>query len=197
MVASERRESAFSRIWCDFASGHLAGIVDPMTVMDVLQERSWRFPVGVSVFVVGFGSPLWIPLVARSSMSAESKALLSALLAVGIPELLSLAAVAIMGRAGFERAKRALFRLLARFEPSERVSRVRHRVGLVLFSVPLVVGWIAPYVGYLVPAFEAHRLFMAASLDLLLVSSLFVLGGEFWDKLRALFVHDANAVFHE
>jgi hypothetical protein len=29
--------------------------------------------------------------------------------------------------------------------------------------------------------------------DVLLVSSLFVLGGEFWDKLRALFVHDARA----
>jgi hypothetical protein len=28
--------------------------------------------------------------------------------------------------------------------------------------------------------------------DLLLISSLFVLGGDFWDKLRALFVHGAK-----
>jgi hypothetical protein len=28
-----------------------------------------------------------------------------------------------------------------------------------------------------------------------LLISLFVLGGDFWDKLRALFVHSARAVF--
>ena len=31
--------------------------------------------------------------------------------------------------------------------------------------------------------------------DLLLLTSLFVLGGDFWDKLRALFFHQAKAVF--
>jgi hypothetical protein len=30
-----------------------------------------------------------------------------------------------------------------------------------------------------------------------LLISLFVLGGDFWDKLRALFVHGARAVFPE
>ena len=29
------------------------------------------------------------------------------------------------------------------------------------------------------------------------IASLFVLGGDFWDKLRALFVRDAKAVFPE
>jgi hypothetical protein len=29
--------------------------------------------------------------------------------------------------------------------------------------------------------------------DVLLISSLFVLGGDFWDKVRALFVYDAKA----
>jgi len=31
--------------------------------------------------------------------------------------------------------------------------------------------------------------------DVMLIASLFVLGGNFWDKLRALFVRDALAVF--
>ena len=29
----------------------------------------------------------------------------------------------------------------------------------------------------------------------MLIVSVFVLGGDFWDKLRALFVHGARAVF--
>jgi hypothetical protein len=32
-------------------------------------------------------------------------------------------------------------------------------------------------------------------LDLVTLVSLFVLGGDFWDKVRALFLHDARAVF--
>lgn len=33
--------------------------------------------------------------------------------------------------------------------------------------------------------------------DALLLISLFVLGGEFWDKLRALFIHQAKVRFPE
>jgi hypothetical protein len=33
--------------------------------------------------------------------------------------------------------------------------------------------------------------------DAMMLVSLFVLGGEFWDKLRALFVHRARAVMPE
>ena len=34
-----------------------------------------------------------------------------------------------------------------------------------------------------------------AVFDVMLLTSLFVLGGEFWDKLRALFVHESRAEF--
>jgi hypothetical protein len=33
--------------------------------------------------------------------------------------------------------------------------------------------------------------------DFILLFSLFVLGGNFWDKLRALFIRDAKVVFPE
>lgn len=32
------------------------------------------------------------------------------------------------------------------------------------------------------------------ALDLVLAASLFVLGGEFWDKLRSLFLYDAKVI---
>ncbi|HAI46245.1 MAG TPA: hypothetical protein DCM50_05995 [Stenotrophomonas sp.] len=40
-----------------------------------------------------------------------------------------------------------------------------------------------------------HPHLVAMSGDLLLILSLFILGGDFWDKLRALFVREAKAVF--
>ena len=68
-------------------------------------------------------------------------------------------------------------------------------VGLVMFSVPIVFGWLAPYAADLIPGYPGNVFTYAIVGDLLLLVSLFVLGGDFWDKLRALFIGGAKAVF--
>jgi hypothetical protein len=40
--------------------------------------------------------------------------------------------------------------------------------------------------------YETHRFIVSLIGDLMFVASLFVLGGDFWDKLRALFIHSAG-----
>ena len=100
------------------------------------------------------------------------------------------AAVAIMGKPGFEIVKRRLLAPLARFLPADRVSPTRYRVGLVMFFIPLLYAWLGPYVE---PAVGLELGWVwHTCLDLLFISSFFVLGGEFWDKIRALFRHDAR-----
>ena len=47
----------------------------------------------------------------------------------------------------------------------------------------------------LVPGYPGNEITYAIVGDLLLLVSLFVLGGDFWDKLRALFIGGAKAVF--
>ena len=98
-----------------------------------------------------------------------------------------------MGKEGFSYLKQLLFGFLKKhFTPPETVSAIRYRIGLVLFLIPMLLGWVEPYISGYIPLFEEHRLQFAIIGDLLLFSSLFVLGGEFWDKLRALFVHKAK-----
>ena len=63
-----------------------------------------------------------------------------------------------------------------------------------MFATPLAFGWAAPYFGNHLPGFEHGRLIYAIVGDVLLLISLFVLGGGFWAKLRSLFKHDAYAV---
>ena len=63
-----------------------------------------------------------------------------------------------------------------------------------MFATPLVFGWASPYFAHHIPGFEAGRLIYAVVFDVLLLISLFVLGGGFWDKLRSLFKHGAYAV---
>ena len=61
-----------------------------------------------------------------------------------------------------------------------------------MFLVPLAFGWLGPYVSHLIPGYEANRVVFGVVGDLMFVASLFVLGGDFWDKLRALFIHGAK-----
>ncbi len=154
-----------------------------------------RLVVGGAIFVAGFLAPALIPLVAASSLPAGWKATLSGLLALGIPELGMLVAVAVMGKPGFEFLKARLGRFLRQYGPPATVSRNRYRIGLVMFTLPLLVAWATPYVPYLLHGLDLNRPGVAVAGDLMLVTSLFVLGGDFWDKLRSLFVHGSKTQF--
>ena len=167
---------------------------DEPTSAEEVARGSWRFRVGVTIFAAGFAAPLAIPLVVASDLPSAWKTAISGALAVGVPELMILVAAAVMGQEGFAELKRRFGRLLAKYGPPERVSRARYRVGLVMFTLPLLLAWLGPYLGHHLPSSHSQQLVWAVAGDVVFVASLFVLGGDFWDKLRALFVHGARAV---
>ena len=160
-------------------------------------QTRWRLRLGIIVFVVGFLSPLLIPLVTGSALPTKWKTVISGFLAVGIPEIFSVLAVAIMGKHGFNYIKKRFFTFLKKLAPPDKVSQTRHRIGLVMFVFPILFGWLAPYVSIIIPGFGLQGLAVNLTGDLIFISSLFVLGGEFWDKVRALFVFGATAKFPE
>ncbi len=113
-------------------------------------------------------------------------------------EILLIAAAAVAGKEGFALIKAWVFAFLRTYGPPRKVGRRRYSIGLVMFAIPLAFAWATPYLGHFVPGFAYGQLIYALSLDVLLLTSLFVLGGEFWDKLRSLFRHNAYAVIpHE
>jgi len=155
----------------------------------------WRLRVGGAIFVLGLLTPALIPLVVRSSLSTEWKTALSGLLLAGIPELFTIAAVAVMGKPGFDALKQTVGSFLHRHGPADEVGRGRYRIGLAMFLVPIGFAFVSPYAGHLVPGYAEHPHLFGLTGDIMLVASLFVLGGDFWDKLHALLRHDAKAVF--
>ncbi|NQT69073.1 MAG: transporter suffix domain-containing protein [Desulfobacteraceae bacterium] len=160
-------------------------------------QMRWRLRLGLVVLVIGFLSPLLIPLVSASALPTKWKTVISGLLAVGIPELFSILAIAIMGKAGFNYIKKRFFAFLKKHGPADKVSRTRYRIGLVMFGLPIFFGWLAPYVPIVIPGYDLQGLMVNLIGDLMFISSLFVLGGDFWDKVRALFVYGATAKFPE
>jgi hypothetical protein len=150
---------------------------------------------GGGIFIFGFLCPLFVPLVTASNLSTGWKAVISGLLMVGMPEIFMIIAVAILGKPGFNYLKGRLFAFLKRHATPDTVSRNRYRAGLAMFALPLLAGWLLPYVSHLIPAYEQSRQLINVTGDLILVASFFILGGDFWDKVRALFVYGAKAQF--
>jgi hypothetical protein len=74
---------------------------------------------------------------------------------------------------------------------------MRYRIGLILFGVIIALGFLEPYLGPCLPGYMQQRVVISICGDLLFLLSLVILGGEFWDKLRALFSYDAKVVFHQ
>jgi len=154
----------------------------------------WRFKLGVTLFALSLIGPLVIiPLIAGSNLSAAMVTSISGAILIGA-EILLVAAVAVMGKSGYAYIKNRAFGFLKQYAPPKEVSRIRYNIGLVIFAVPILFGWLAPYAGTLIPGYEGNVITFAVIGDLLLLISLFVLGGEFWDKLGALFIHNAKSV---
>ena len=162
----------------------------------VQPQAEWRLHLGLIILVVGFLSPLTIPLVTASELSARWKAIISGALAVGIPEVFSIVAIAIMGKAGFNYIKARVFGFLKKHGPPDRVSLTRYRIGLLMFVLPVVFGWLGPYGAHLIPGYETQRFVVSLIGDGMFVASLFVLGGDFWDKIRSLFIHNDRVDIH-
>ncbi len=151
-----------------------------------------RLTLGGTIFVAGFLCPLLVPFVVDSELSPEWQTILSALLLFGVPELFMLAAAAVLGKTGYSFLKGKLFSALKSAAPADTVSPARYRTGLAMFLLPIIFGWLSPYIPEIIPYYQENQVLYSVAGDLMLISSLFVLGGDFWDKLRALFIHNAK-----
>jgi hypothetical protein len=160
-----------------------------------LKAEGWRLKLSAALFGLSVILPTGgVALVAALDLSGALTASLSGgLLLAG--EILGISAVAVAGKSGFAFIKGKIFGLLKQYGPPNKVSRLRYRIGLVMFCAPLLFGWLSVYAAGAIPGFTQNPLPYALAGDLLLLTSLFVLGGDFWDKIRSLFVHDAAVRF--
>jgi hypothetical protein len=151
------------------------------------QISKGRLWLGAAILIIGFLSPLLIPLVTQTDWSIGLKTTISGLLAFGIPEIFMLIAVAVMGKAGYEYIKDIALKYLKRFAPPDKVSVTRFRIGIIMFSTPLLYGWLQPYLGHYFTVLNDLPLWQYIIGDTIFILSFFVLGGSFWDKLSGLF----------
>jgi hypothetical protein len=153
----------------------------------------WRFKLGIAIFVLAFAIWLLMPLMAALGTSGSTLAALSGILFISNKVLL-LAVVAVMGKPGFQQLKRHAFGYVTALAPAPNVGPLRHSLGLVMFGLPLITTFLEPYDDYIWPALFTHGWQLELLSDVIFLASFFVLGGNFWDKIRALFVRTARVV---
>lgn len=153
-----------------------------------------RLFFGVILLVVGLVLPFGVYPVAKSDWPVTVKTAVGGILFFGF-EIMAIPAAAVMGKDNFERIARKVKDLLKSLKPSGNIGKVRHSIGLVLFVLPILPTYIMAYIPSWLPDSSPGRLWVNLCADAVFLAGLFVLGGDFWDKLRALFVREARAVF--
>ena len=153
-------------------------------------SAGWRFNVGVMIIVLIFVLLLLIPLAAAMDLPASTVATITGLVFIGNKVLL-LIAIGVMGKAGFQELKRRVFRSLT---PETLVGPTRYKIGLVMFFLPILLVMLAPYLDYFWPGLRPNSFPLQVFGNAMLIASFFVLGGNFWDKVRALFVRTTTVV---
>jgi hypothetical protein len=153
----------------------------------------WRFRLGLIFFVLAWICPLFVPFVTHSDLPVETKTVLSGFLLLGVPEIFSVISIVILGKSGFDYIKSKVFAFLKLVVPRGEVSRARYRVGLFMLLLHVLYANLTFYAPDLIPGYSEAHITMNLIADFLFLVTLFVLGGGFWDKLRALFLYDAKA----
>jgi hypothetical protein len=153
-----------------------------------------RLKLGVALLSVGLIMPAGTLLVAATDWPLAVKTVVSSILLLGF-EIMLIPAVALMGKDNFDRIWAGAMRLLKTLKPAGGVSRRRYTIGLYMLVGPTLYAWITSYAPSWLPADYVLRVWVNLGLDAITLASLFVLGRDFWEKVRALFLHDARAVF--
>ncbi|MHC8327001.1 transporter suffix domain-containing protein [Pseudomonas sp. LB3P93] len=158
-------------------------------------SAGWRFKVGIAIICLMLGSWLMVPIAAALDIPGSRIAALTGVLFISNKVLL-IVVIAVMGKAGFQQLKSKVFGYVSGIAPSidAEVGPIRHRIGIVMFCLPLISAFLEPYVDTFWPGFRPNLWQLQVLGDAMLIGSFFVLGGNFWDKVRALFIRTAKVI---
>jgi hypothetical protein len=153
-----------------------------------------RLYIGIAVFSLSFFMLLAGLFFSTFVHDYFLKALVVSVFWITGP-VMKIASVAILGKPSYLWIK-AKFRVhFVRVIKPYHESRLRYNIGLVMFCLPIIPNYIMAYAPQILTDNFYERLGINISIDAFFIASLFVLGGDFWDKLKALFIFSAKASF--
>ncbi|MGA7487540.1 MAG: transporter suffix domain-containing protein [Xanthobacteraceae bacterium] len=154
-------------------------------------KRDWRFYTGVAAMILSVIMPLGAAVVPALGLSTAHSALVVGALLAGGPEVLCILAVALLGKQTFQYFAQMAKSAIRRAVLDEPASKWRYYVSLVIILVSWIPAYLYAYVPAVMPGGNA-RIYLLAGMDLAFVVSVFLMGGEFWEKVRRIFVYEGK-----
>jgi len=155
-----------------------------------------RFYLGLTIFILSF---FMLPtgLVLKGFVSSHFwKGFIVTCFWISAP-LMKFTSIAILGKASYMWIRYQMHLVYRRITKPGPVSRSRYNIGLIMFVLPFIPNYIISFTPHMIPDSESIHYFIIVTADIIFLSSLFVLGGDFWDKLRGLFIYSAKSNFVE
>lgn len=172
-----------ARLW----GQSMAGLQDTQP-----EVSTWRFKAGIALLCLVGAAWLLVPIAAWLGASAGTIATLTGLIFIW-NKVIILLMIAVMGKPGFQQLKAKVVAAF-RFPPESSIGPTRYGVGLVMFCLPLLAAVLEPYIDAAWPELRPNLLELQILGDVVFLASFLVLGGNFWDKIRALFIRTARVV---
>lgn len=159
-------------------------------------QNKTRYYLGVIVFVLGFASPLAIPFVLETELTDGIKTAISGALAIGGPEVLMVLAGVIMGKENLAAVKAKVFAWLKPLAPPEFVGKPRFYIGIILFSLCLLESIVHVHWDGIVHWYADFALAYMIFWNVVFLLSLYILGGDFFNRLIGLFIYSPEKQQH-
>jgi len=154
-------------------------------------KKDWRFKCGLAALVLGMGMPLLALVVPFLGLSAATATMVAGALVAGGPEILCVLAVALLGKENFQ-----YFIALGKKVAGDVILRLPASKGRYYAALTVnLLSWAPLYLYGYAPGWMPEgwtRIYILAGADLVFIASMFAMGGEFWGKLRRIFVWDGR-----
>lgn len=167
-------------------------MTSPDTQTQAVPATKRRLKYGIALFIFTYSLWLLVPIAALMNAPQSSIAALTGAIFIANKVLL-ITCIAVMGKEGFQQLKSIVFGHFKKLAPAKKVGPVRHAIGVIMFVLPLLTSMLEPYVDQIWPGFRPRLWQAQLAGDVMLITSFFVLGGDFWNKLRALFIRSEQA----
>ena len=154
-------------------------------------KKDWRFYAGLAAMAAAIILPLAAIFVPLLGLSTAHSAVLVGIMVAGGPEVLCILAVVLLGKDTFNYFAHLAKTAVRRAVVETPASRTRYYIGLAI----MLVSWLPAYLyAYLPGAFPGGdtRIYILAVMDLAFVASVFLMGAEFWEKARRIFVYEGK-----
>lgn len=155
-------------------------------------KTDWKYYSGLTCLSLSFILPLFGFLIPILKLPTKITVALITFLTIGGPEAMILSGSVLLGKAGFRYYRSKIFTFFKIKKKPKPVSQIRYYSGITIMILSVIPLYLNAYWSQTMPKDIWTKNAVLITADLIFVISFFVLGGEFWEKYKRLFIWDGK-----